>query len=681
MRRSAWGLAAVALLVPLALAAFAAPTPAAAAGGEAEQRAATTQAADFGGAAERAGAEGLAKRFAPITMIREEQDPPCETSAEQYLPTSVDTVLGNPTVELTRYVPGEGLETVMRGPTAADIAGLGEGYYLDLHGKVLGKDCVYARDFQQLVDEGRAPVITYAHVAREPGHAGFALQFWFFWYFNQFNDLHEGDWEGMQVTFGAATPQQALASGEEPDQIIVFQHAGGERADWTDGKVQKEGTHPVVYPAAGSHATFYDSAVYVQNGQNGSGLGCDNTSPPVRELRPQAVLLPNAVPRTGEFQWLDYYGRWGEREKGYNNGPQGPQTKTVWREPFAWMEAQRTTSPQLPGGSLGLGTPVVGAFCGTVAAASELVNLDIASRPALIGTLAGIALLLALFVGFTRWHPVDPDNLRKQRSFGQLARAARQLYGRHWRVLVPVSVVAIPIVGIATWLANLVGTIHTGERGSGLSIELGSLLEALIRPAAMAVVSAIVIVVVRLLVEGEKQPGFLQAFRGMRHRFWRVVAGQMLFVVAMLGITITIVGIPFAAYKFVAWSFVKQEILFEDRRIRDAFHGSADLVRGRWWHAVRFLLFLLLVTTVTGPILTFALIFTALPLIWVNLLGALIFALLIPYVALGETLLYFDLETRAAAEGVKPARSWRPWRPRQFGRVKRPVAGTGAAPA
>ena len=60
----------------------------------------------------------------------------------------------------------------------------------------------------------------------------------------------------MQITFEADTP--AVALHEEPGEIILFQHAGGERAKWTDGKVQKEGTHPIVYPAAGSHATFYD---------------------------------------------------------------------------------------------------------------------------------------------------------------------------------------------------------------------------------------------------------------------------------------------------------------------------------------------------------------------------------------------------------------------------------------
>lgn len=674
-RRSAGGVAAALLLAALCLA-LAAAAPAAGA--------AEPPLAGFSGAAEQEAAERLAERFAPITMIREQENPPCETTAEQYQPTSVETVLGNPTVWLTTYVEGEGLKKLMRAPTTADVAGLDENHYLDLHGTALGDTCVYARDFQKLVDEGRAPVVTYAHIAREPGHEGFALQYWFFWYFNQFNDLHEGDWEGMQVTFRAETPQRALSSGEEPDQIILFQHSGGERADWDASKVQKEGRHPVVYPAAGSHATFYDSAVYVQNGQNGSGLGCDVTTSPLRELRPRPVLLPNRVTREGEFAWLSYYGRWGEREKGYNNGPQGPQTKAVWREPFTWMEGQRTTSPRLPGGSLGFGSSVVGAFCGTVATASELVNLDIKSRPALISTLAVLALLIALFVGLTRWRPVDLEHLRKRRSFGQLARGARQLYGRHWRVLVPVSAVAIPIVGITTWLAGLVGTIHTGERGaggSGFAIELGNLLETLIRPAAMAVVSAIVIVLVRMLVEGERQPGFRPAFRGMRSRLWRVVGGQMLFTLGMLLLLFTIVGIPFAVNKFVAWSFVKQEILFEDRRIREAFHGSSDLVRGRWWHTVRFVVFLFLVTAVTGPILTFALIFTALPLIWVNLLGALVFALLIPYVALGETLLYFDLAVRAEADGIKPARSWRPWRPRQFGRVRRPAAEPGAAPA
>jgi hypothetical protein len=623
------------------------------------------------GGGEGAAAQQLADRFAPITMLREQRDPPCDTKAEQYRPTSVDTVLGNPSVVLQRGLPDGGLEDVERAPTAADIAGLSQDYYLNLRGEALGDTCVYARDFAKLVEEGRAPVVTYSHVAREAGHGGFVMQYWFFWYFNQFNDLHEGDWEGMQISFGADGPQAALASGEEPSEIIVFQHAGGERASWGDGKVQKRGTHPVVYPAAGSHATFYDSAVYVQNGQNGSGLGCDNTSKPLYELSPRPVMLPDQAPTSGPFEWLSYEGRWGEREKSFNNGPTGPQTKTVWSEPFAWMAAQRTTSPRLPGGSIA-GPQVTGAFCSVVASASELVNLDIKSRPAAIGTIAAILLAIALFVGLTRWGPIDLERLRARRSFGQIVRSARQLYGRHWLAMVAIGLTAIPIVGAATLLAGVFssgGGVDDATGGSGFNLALGDLIESLARPAAAAVLASVVVAYVRLLVEAPEQARFGAAWRTMGRRFWRVVGGQMLFVLGLLGLAITIVGLPFAAYKYVAWSFVKQEILFEEKGIREAFHGSADLVRGRWWHTLRTAGFLFLVSLVVGPVLSFALIFTALPLIWVNFLGSLIFALLIPYVAIGETLLYFDLEARAEVEPVKPARSWKVWRPRRFGRV------------
>ncbi len=131
------------------------------------------------------------------------------------------------------------------------------------------------------------------------------------------------------------------------------------------------------------------------------------------------------------------------------------------------------------------------------------------------------------------------------------------------------------------------------------------------------------------------------------------------------------IGLPWALWKLVGWRFVQQEVLFTDKSIREAFRASSELVRGRWWHTARTALFLSLVTAVTGPALTIALFFTSLPLIWINTIGAVIFALLIPYVAIANTLLYFDLEERAATEPARPRRSWRPWRPRRFGR--RPV--------
>ena len=49
--------------------------------------------------------------------------------------------------------------------------------------------------------------------------------------------------------------------------------------------------------------------------------------------------------------------------------------------------------------------------------------------------------------------------------------------------------------------------------------------------------------------------------------------------------------------------------------------------------------------------LGFTLIFTNFSLLWINVTGSVVFALLVPYVALGRTLLYFDLGPRAEETG------------------------------
>jgi hypothetical protein len=606
-------------------------------------------------------AQRLAEKYVPITMLREQRDPPCNTKEEQYQPTSVEAVLGNPTVTLTRERPDGKLEDVKKAPTAADIAGKRDGWYLDYEGKVLGDTCVYARAFKKLLDEGKAPAITYAHIAREPNHDGFVLQFWFFWYFNQFNDLHEADWEGIQLAFEAETAQEALE--EEPYEVILFQHAGGERANWEDGKVQKEGTHPVVYPAAGSHATFYDSAVYVENGQNGSGVGCDVTSEPLRELKLRPVLLPDTAPERGAFQWLSYRGRWGEREKGFNNGPTGPVTKTVWREPFVWMAKQRSTSPRFPGGSV-VGGSVTGAFCGAVTAVTDFTHLATKSRPTAIAILVGILLLLVVVVLATRWGPVDLTELRVRRAFGQLLRTARRLYQRHWTVLVPIGLIAFPIVGGVNLLAEALSKSRTVDEAAGhagFQLALADLLESIGRPVAQALVAAIVIIFVRELVR-RRQVGVGDSVRGMVARFWRVVAAQLLAMLGVFLLLLSVIGIPFAAWKYVSWLFVQQEVLFTDKSIREAFRGSSELVRGRWWHTVRVAGVLWLLSIAAGPALGFALIFADFPLFWINVVGSVVFALFIPFVVAGQTLLYLDLQVREEEAPARPRRARLPWR-------------------
>jgi hypothetical protein len=624
----------------------------------------------------------LVSTYSPELMLREQTDKDnCNTGEEQYgPPTTVSTVLENPAVKLVQYVDGKDV-LIKRGPTASDIATLGDDYYLDLPGDPLDVKCPergsYPTDFAKLRAEQKAPALTYAHIVSEPGHPGFVVQYWFFYYFNQFNDVHEGDWEGMQISFDADDAAQALRDG--PSQIALFQHAGGERADWDDSKVQKSGTHPIVYPAAGSHATFYDNAIYIQNGSHGSGVGCDNTSDPLVESNPAPIIVPTAAAPGSEFQWLGFLGHWGQREKGFNNGPQGPTTKKQWLRPFTWMEGIRQDSPRLPGGSI-LGPAASTAFCGAIATVSEFINLEAKST---IGAIALLLILLALIlvpILVTRWRPCDISVLRKRWAFGQLLRGARQLYGRHWRTFLALAFIGFVIlVGFQT-LQYLLAQLNGGSNDFTLrvhpfggTLEFTGSFEGISQPIGFAIVAGAVVAYIRFLVEGEPG-GWRASYRFMYERLGRLVAAQLLAIILAALLVITLIGIPFGLYFFFAWQFVQQEIIFKDARMRDAFRGSHQLVRGHWLRTVAMIAVLTLLAVACGPVLGFFLIFLNFSPVLVNLIGSVVYGLLIPYVAIGRTLLYFDLEAREAEDeerGTAEKRRWRPW-PRA-----RPATGTG----
>ena len=87
-------------------------------------------------------------------------------------------------------------------------------------------------------------------------------------------------------------------------------------------------------------------------------------------------------------------------------------------------------------------------------------------------------------------------------------------------------------------------------------------------------------------------------------------------------------------------------------------------MRGHWWRTLRIAGFFWLLSVAAGPVLGFALIFANLSLTWINIIGSLVFALLVPYVAIGRTLLYFDLQAREeGAQELGRRRRWSRARP------------------
>ena len=606
--------------------------------------------------------DNLVRAYAPIVMLRaQDPDDLCKTSEEQYNPpTTVDAVLGNPAVRLMHHVDDQDV-VVKYAPSAADVAGLDEDYFLDLPKDTLHPGCGYAEDYSKLKENSRAPPTTYAHIATQPGHFGLVVQYWFFYYFNQFNDIHEGDWEGMQIAFAADTPGEALKQG--PSQIALFQHAGGERADWDDTKVEKQDTHPIVYSAAGSHATFYDSAIYIENGSHGSGVGCDNTSEPLTRTEPEPVVVPTHAPPGSKYQWLSYLGRWGQLEKGFNNGPQGPVTKSQWLHPFDWMADIRQSSAQLPGGSV-LGPAASTPFCGAMAEVSKFINLEAKTTLGALALAIGLLLLVTVPPFLTRWRPVDLTTLRHRWTFGQLLRGARQLYGRHWRVFLAIALIGFVILaalqGAQYLFEQLTGSTDFTLRFEppGFDIRYDGNLAGFGQPIGFAVISGAVVAFLRMR-EDREAAGTRQAFGAMYERLWRVVFAQLASEALVWLMIFTVIGVPFAIYFYIAWQFIQQEIMFKNCSMREAFRGSHELVRGHWLRTVLIAGFLSLLAAAAGPVLGIFLIFLNFSPITVNLIGSVVFALLIPYVAIGRTLLYFDLGAREEL-GAKEAKR-RPW--------------------
>ena len=145
---------------------------------------------------------------------------------------------------------------------AADLAkGLYE-YHLDFPGDALNPGCGYEQWARRITAGFPEPSPTRTSSPRPTRPGKLALQYWLFYAFNDWNNLHEGDWEMIQLHFDAATPRQALTS--TPNEVGYSQHEGAERASWDDSKLELvDGTHPVVHAAAGSHANFFGEALYL----------------------------------------------------------------------------------------------------------------------------------------------------------------------------------------------------------------------------------------------------------------------------------------------------------------------------------------------------------------------------------------------------------------------------------
>ncbi len=385
-----------------------------------------------------AATQELAERYAPIVMLKD-QDEECDTYGEPFAPMSVDAVLDNEQIALRQV--GNGDPLMMRAPAASDLFELGAGFYLDFPGDALQPGCLYERDFRRYAE--RYPPTVYAHVVQQPDRPDLiAVQYWLFWYYNDWNNKHEGDWEFVQVLLPASSAEEALTV--EPIAVGYAQHTGGERADWDSEKLEREGSRPVVYSSARSHASYFGQALFM--GRSASeGFGCDNTDGPSTRVDPEVVVLPDEVTDPADsLGWLMFDGRWGERQASVNNGPTGPYDKARWSAPVDWHDGLRDSSFVVPIGD-SFATELTGAFCGVVEWGA-VKFIEFQSSPARVLISLAVLVSLAVFVvRRTSWRSVADLPVVHPRRAGEIVRTAFVHYRRRPLTFAAIGLVYIPL--------------------------------------------------------------------------------------------------------------------------------------------------------------------------------------------------------------------------------------------
>lgn len=649
----------VAGLLPTAAAASAAATPTADAGEAQDGGALTTLSAlggllssDDGATATAAGPVAatadnptipttnaerqLVAKYLPVIYVREQESacaaPP--EGGEGYRPLPVELVLDNDAVQLKDGANGDAV--LASGVTAPELATYGPDTYLDFPGNPRDPGCTYMADERRWTAEQNLQNTTYARVVFDTANHRLALQYWFFWYFNEWNNLHEADWEMIQVMWeDVSSVEQALTT--TPVATGFSQHSAGELATWTDPKLEFEdgpgGTHLKVFSGAGSHASFYAPRTFLQWGENSSGFGCDTTFAPSVRVPVVAQIVEEPVDPKGKFAWILYPGRWGERAPSVFNGVHGPGYNSRWIDPWRKLDRWNSSNIVVPEPGT-IGVTATQAFCTLSRTGSQLL-IQAKLHPWIVTP--ALAVIVAVFAFAYR---------RARRIF----RRAIAYYRRFWRLFMGIGLMALPIgvafnliqalvitIGPLRYMENWMGDAAGARLTSVLAV--GSLQQlAMLAIIAPAIVQAIAdLHHGRTVTIGSAYASALRRWKPL------VVAGAIAVVLAGVP-SLTVIGLPIALWLAIRWQFFGQVLIFDrDCNGPDALRRSARLVKGRWWKALFDSLIFDLLATIPGVVIGFGLLTVGRTAVgFANGISSVLYVVLMPLSVIALTILFLD---------------------------------------
>src|SRR5262245_2764686 len=249
--------------------------------------------------------------------------------------------------------------------------------------------------------------------------------------------------------------------------------------------------------------------------------------------------------------------------------------------------------------------------------------------------------------------PAEPGSpsLARPRTAGEILGDAFRLYARHWQnLIVIVAAIVIPLSFVQVLLGEVLireGLTEEEFRG-GVEVSVGTALGAVLAGLVVAIVSVLMWTILTGAITRAAAGTFLgrdldvgESYRFGFARFWSIVLVGVLAALAIaVGFLLLIVP-GFIVLTFLSCSI--PALVIEDTRGREALRRSWNLVRGQGWHVFGTIIVAALLNGIVSSVLT-----APFGDDWAvrSLVGAIVSAITMPYMALVGVFIYLDMRVR-----------------------------------
>jgi hypothetical protein len=223
-------------------------------------------------------------------------------------------------------------------------------------------------------------------------------------------------------------------------------------------------------------------------------------------------------------------------------------------------------------------------------------------------------------------------------TLGSIISNTFTIYGNNFFKLICLSLI---LFGLSAIIAVLVIFFAAGQalnRGGfnpalTVSFIFSMFIIIILMIIARIYIDSMIIVIVAGHFRGKASVG--RAFRAVTNRFWVILGASLLSTLACIGMVVTVIGIPFAIYFGLCWSFIPHVILLEGRGVTESLSRPVDLTKQNWWRVWGIMFVMSLVIFAMGMATYFIPVVSIIASFMIEPLGI-----------VAATLLYFDLRVR-----------------------------------